>query len=539
MIRLLSGRNGLDATPDAVFLSLPLGAMLFKLYQIALNVPWYGLFLYSWLIAGCAVGLKIIMESESATANRIICAIAFLGFYSHLICQLNFAGVSLFLWLVAIAAITRSNLNHKNGHVDHLIYGLMLAVSFLIRPDILLVSLVFSTPGIATLPFSSTRKKLAALLIPLLMALAISTACNRIYRTSPEYRSYAEFNKSRSDLLDLHVGESATAPFDAIRLSGWNIYDYILAGNWWLHDATIYNKKSFEFFTEQNSSKFSKMFSVNSSISAVNTFKLPLIITAICLLLTLSSTPLIRRIEGWRLYAVSGSVAITLGAIILMSGIRFPPRVALPVFCYLILLLAIASAIFTKRNFPIGPIRLLISSVCVIAVTAGVFLILKEEYQKRLMAGQIKGFTDTTIQQVVNNTPADTVLVTANISGYSYKSEAIHPLREFRNSLAIQDFPGDWLTASPPYNRFLQKNGFIDRTHTVPRMIDNDRVLFSFWQSPNENFELFSHDFLAHLNGRYSTEFPGKTLQIVPLFDNRGVRGNFGWVFFRIKAIAP
>ncbi|NVN99876.1 MAG: hypothetical protein HXX17_11165 [Geobacteraceae bacterium] len=538
MIRLLSGKNGLGATPDAVFLSLPLGAILYKHYQLAGNVPWYGLFLYSSLISGCAVGLKIILGSTTATANRIICTIAFLGFYSHLVCQLNFAGVSLFLWLVAIAAISQSSLNHKNCHGEYLIYGLMLAVSFLIRPDILLVSLVFSAPAFATLPFSSTKRKLTALLVPLLMALAISTACNRAYRATPEYRTYAEFNKSRSDLLDLHSGEPTGKTVAAMASVDWNIYDYILAGDWWLHDGSLYNKESFVKFTGQNSSNFSKMVSTDTSTQAANRFKLPLTIIAICLLSSLFSNCQISRLKGREFYAVSGSAVITLGAVLLMSAIRFPPRVALPVSCYLVLLLVIASTIFTKRTSQIVPLRICIATACIIAVTGGTLFMLKDEYHKRFMAGQIKGFTDTTLRQVVNNTPSDTVMISANITGFSYNSEATHPLSEFRNSLPLLDFPGSWLIASPAYNSFLQKNGFGDRTRAVPRMINNDRVLFSYWQSPTENFELFSNNFLAHLNGRYSAEFPGKTFRIVPLFDNRGTSGNFGWIFFRVNAVA-
>jgi len=537
MIRLLSGKNGLAATPDAVFLSLPLSALLYSLYQIAGNVPWYGLFLYGCLIAGCTIGLKLLLTAETALANKIICGIAFLGFYSYLVCQLNFAAVSLFLWLIVIAAITLANLNQNLTRGTSLIYGCLLAISFLIRPDILLVSLLFSAPAVATLPISSTKRNLAVLLVPLCIALAITTTGNHLYRSTPESRAYAKFNQSRSDLLDLHSGAPTGKTLAALTVSGWSIYDYILAGDWWLHDAKIYNQATFTSFTSQNSNKFAEMISADSSIQAVTTFKLPLVITLACLFLMLSSQPFTCRLVGWQRYGIWGAGVITLGALVLMSSIRFPPRVALPVFAYLVLLGVISSALFPGRRLARTPIHVGIAGVCAIAVAICTFSMLETDYRHRQMARQVKEFTDATLRQVMNNAPADTIMVTANVLGFSYNSEATHPLRAFRDSLSIIDFPSGWLIASPPYNAFLHQYGFVDRNHAVPRMIANDKVLFSYWQSPIENFELFTNNFLAHLRARYAAEFPGKSFQVETVLDNRGVKGNFGWVFFRLHAV--
>lgn len=537
MIKLLSGQQGLKATPDAVFLSLPLSSLLYQLYKIAGFIPWYSLFLYSCLIIGCTNGLRIIFSTENATVTKISYIVAFLGFYSYLVCQLNFAGVSLFLWLTTISYISLANLTGKPDSVADIFAGCLLGISFLIRPDILLFALLFSLPAIPSFFVYFSKKRLFATLAPLMVMLLLTLGFNSLQRNSNEYQSFAEFNKIRSQLVDTHLAEPNAQTMEAMKNTGWTIFDYMLAGDWWFHDAKIYNKNTFSSFIARNSNGLLGLISTQSAIDTIKSNTYSLIIILLCIFQALTGTSAQDKIKGKYFYLQLLLTVITLAAMVTMTAIRFPPRVAIPSLLFILLISIILRPFYKNRQTSDRFFLVCMYGGCCAAVLYLTIDSYRIHDKKRYISSQIKNYTDQTISLVQKICGQDTIFVNANVSNISFNSESANPLKEYRDMAPFTNFPGGWLIASPPYNAFLRDNGFTDRNRAVPRMIGNSRVVFCFWQSPLDNFEQFTDFFLTHLRMRYAAEFPGTTFQLETVHDSRGVKGNFGWVFFRVRAL--
>ncbi len=537
MIKMLSGQQGLKATADAVFLSLPLSSLLYQLYKIANFIPWYSLFLYSCLLVGCTIGLRTIFSTGNSVVTKISYIVAFLGFYSYLVCQLNFAGVSLFLWLTAISHISLANLTRKPDSISDVFVGCLLGISFLIRPDILLFALLFSLPAVPSFFIYFSKKRLFATLAPLMVTLLLTLGCTSMQRDSAEYRSFSEFNKVRSQLVDTHLAEPNAQTMEAMKNTGWTIFDYMLAGDWWFHDAKIYNKNTFSSFITKNSNNILGLISFSYAVDTIKNNAFSLIIILLCTVQLIAGTFGGVRIKGKIYYLQLFLTVITLSIIVSMTAMRFPPRIAIPVFSYLLLLGIALRPYYNNRQTTGGFLQTCIYGFFCAAVLYLTFYNYRTYEDNRSTSKQIKNFTEQTIPLVQKISGPDTIFVNANVSNISFNSESANPLKEYRDMAPFINFPGGWLIASPPYNTFLRENGFIDRNHAVPRMIDNGKVVFCFWQSPLDNFEQFSEFFLAHLGMRYASEFPGKTFQLETVYDSRGVRGNFGWIFFRIHGV--
>ncbi|MDD5029496.1 MAG: hypothetical protein PHH58_08365, partial [Rhodoferax sp.] len=177
MIGILSGAQGLTASPDAIFLSLPLGTLLYWLYKAAPSFPWYGIVMYTALAIGCAVGLRVIADAPTAMRNKIFSAVAFLGLYMQMVMYLNFTSVSLLLWFCVGARVAQLCLSDHDRLPIFWGYGLLLGLSYLIRPSIIwTVALAFCLPVAVALWSVPKKKWVAALLLPLALTMAIATA---------------------------------------------------------------------------------------------------------------------------------------------------------------------------------------------------------------------------------------------------------------------------------------------------------------------------------------------------------------------------
>jgi len=97
IIALLSGKTGLTAQPDGIFLSLPLSRLLYALYGIAGAVPWYGLLLYTLLFVAFYLGLKTISLSDLPPAGTAIMYAGLAMGYFCLFTLFNYTSVSLLL----------------------------------------------------------------------------------------------------------------------------------------------------------------------------------------------------------------------------------------------------------------------------------------------------------------------------------------------------------------------------------------------------------------------------------------------------------
>jgi hypothetical protein len=536
MIGLLAGKQGMVASPDAIFLSLPLSILLHKLYGINGTLPWYGMLMYSLLVVSCTIGLRIIINSRTDLPIRIIVMLAFFSFHTYLVCRLNFAAVSLFLWFVAIASVSQKNLEKlPPSPVDYL-GGALLGISYLIRPDIFSLSLAFSLPLIATFIVSPAWKRLLATVVPLLIMILLASGVSQFYRTNNEYRAYDTFNKNRASFTDTPVAEPNARTVRALIQTGWTRADYVLAHNWWFHDSSLFSAEKLSTFMNDNKENVTSPLSLQDSRKALHDHRWRFLAVLFCLIALASGTSWNREIFSKRSLILIGSLLATLSGFVLLTAIRFPPRVALPLFMYFILLGTVFMPfLFGKwQNHKLIRISGLI--VCSSAIMYLAVHNIQSLTKEASVAQAIKRYTDGAVAQLQRTHGADTIFLSANAICSFFYPEAAHPLKEYRDMIAFKNFPMGWTIASPPYQAFLRDNGFGDRTTVVSRMINNPRLIIAFWETPDKRFEPFAEQFQDHLQNHYSTQFPGMNLKLAPVLDLRKVIGDLGWVFFTIHA---
>ncbi len=540
MIRLLSGQQGITATPDAVFMSLPLSSLLYLLYKFYPTVPWYGLMMYGALITGCAIGLRVIAEAPAGMRSRIICILTFLGFYMAIATNLNFASVSLFLWFCVSARIAQASLAERAYGNMYWLYGCLLGFSYMIRPDIILyVASLFSLPVIAALWLTPRRKGLVAVLLPLVLTIMVALAWAQVVRNTPENAAYNEFNKIRAVFTDTSLSELNRNSMVALNATGWNIYDYRLARQyWWLHDGSLFSTRKLNTFITLNKSSGGSLFNFQMGMANLREQKthLCIIVLTLVILLAPPSPPSNLNRTGQRI--LSSLLAVTLIGMLLLTMVRFPERVSLPVFvCLMLFTVVFRSFLGSTMNLRSIRVSWALWGICGTIVLT----LLVSNYRKAasdiLVLRETKTYSEQSIQAAQLVAGKDAIFLSTSLAMASFGTEFINPLKEYRDMTPFINMPSGWLISSPGYNSFLRANGLIDREHLVTRLVDNPRIVLAFWDEPRQPFYEYNNMLLQQLQLRYGPHFPGATLTMKTILDRRtSINGGLaGWVFFTIK----
>ncbi len=537
MIQLIAGKLGLTATPDAIFLSLPLSSLLYLFYKTVPALPWYGILMYGLLFTGCISGIRAIFRSAGNEAAKIICLSVLLACYSYLIYRLNFAAASLFLWVTTAAAIAADNLNNTPVSARSWIYGTLFGISYLVRPDLqfMVITLGFSIPLAATFLFTQNRsRRLIAAATPLLLAIMIATGAAMLYRSSPEYESFASYNIIRSEYLDTARSFQNSQTGRALIATGWTPADYMMAGSWWLHDGNIFSGEKLALFM-QNNSKPTALASLATLKIAISQ-NLPLIAMIVLALLPVALFKTNNEsFSARKSLILAGSFSLTVLALLVVMAIRFPTRIAIPLFANLMLCGTLLLPHISGGWIRSATARTFITLFSVSATCYIIFVSATELSREGKQLKLIKQSTGESIATIQRQIGADAVFLCANVINENafFNLEAVSPLKEYRGSPDFINFPIGSLIASPPYNSFLRKYGFVDRYQAVPKMIDNRKLVLAYW-CQNQSFEEYEERFLIHLNDNYAAMFPGKKILLEPVLDRRNNISRFGWVFFRI-----
>lgn len=538
MIGIISGHTGLTAYPDAYLLSRPLSAMLYYLYKLHGLIPWYGMLMYSLLFTGCIAGVRTINRSGGAKEGRLICLVVLLAFYSYLLYRVNFTSVSLFLWLTAIAALSADNLDNTPVSATSWFYGVLLGISYLLRPDLLYLALGFSLPFAATILFSDNRlKRFSAAAVPLLAACLLASSAAMGGNRSAEHKAFAAFNKVRVEYVDTLRSAETEDTGRALLAAGWTPADYLLAKYWWFHDGTIYSAEKLSRFMQSNSA-YAAIASAKMLKNAIEQNLLIILMILSALLPVFISGRDKPAISLKKSLLLTFTIGIIVVSIITMMAIRFPLRVAIPLFCHLLLtgalLIPHVTGGWIRSANPRKCIALLsLSTVIYIILTSGTDLRREVAELKRL-----KFSADESIRSIQSINGSDSILLCANVIGENsfFFAEASSPFREFRDVPDYIFFPIGWMIAFPPYNKFLRDNGFIDRDQAVVKMIDNRRLVLAYWQQ-DQTFDEYRGLFLLHLSSNYSAMFPGKEIKLLPVLDRRDASNGHGYLFFRIITV--
>jgi hypothetical protein len=363
----------------------------------------------------------------------------------------------------------------------------------------------------------------------------LSTLSSISIRSGTEYSEFEKFNKTRSDFTDTSRSKLNSKSSAALAKAGWTVNDYYMASRWWLHDSNIFNHEKFKLFLENNGEKTS-LFSLDTLSFALKSLWQYLIVLLIGMFAIIfcnhGEHGLYRK--GWQLPL---ALTATVFGLLAVAAIRFPTRVAIPAFSFLLMLAIIFRPMMgnlwrTAKSFAnvIG----IICGIIIVYFSSTLYagMVTEEAFSKLLRVN-----TELSMNIVKNRFGKDVMILDANPSNFNMFAEHPSPLSEFAGALNYVSFPFGWMIDSPQYNRFLRENGFKSRSELVPLMIDNPRLILRFGESDEDNFNEFAGYLQKHLQSHYGDRFPGKAILIEKILDRKELPSGMGWVFFRFVSV--
>lgn len=525
---LVKGLFGLAPGAEGVFISPFLGGVLFSLYKILPNVSWFSLFLYSGVVVSCFLGgLSILLAIRSVSGK--IAGLAGVAFFLSLTAfQINFAAVSLLLWVTGCVYLLHSVRRGLPENTCFWLASSSLAVAYLLRPSLLPILLLLAVPLFFTLLLGGRR---VALLVvsPLLVALTLSLLSGMVIRGGDDYSEYQEFNKIRSEFNDTSRSLRNAQTPQALFAAKWSNEDYLVTQNWWLHDSTFFNSEQITAFLEKNGSK-SASFNASDmkrNFSSHIIYSLVILLWALVLLLANKPTKLTKiQIVNLLLYF------FLIAVVLILMGIRFPPRIAYPCF----LMLFLSSLLFFddfQESHGLFSLKIVPPLLFVFFLIYSFAPIARQKIAEVEGTKWAKKYIDQSLKTILQTNGSDSVIVDVNPG---FVPTNYFPFQENDPILKSRVMPFGWLVGTPAYLDFLQREGLGDRSTVVAKMIDNRRIVFRFWDSQYLPFEAYvKSDFLRHLRQRYTVPGSDRHLELKILNDHR--EGGNGLVYFQVVTV--
>ena len=257
---LVKGLFGLTPSAEGVFISPFLGGLLFLLYKFIPAVSWFSLFLYSGIALACLLGSMTMLLTIRTMLGKVAGLLGVAFFISLTALQVNFAAVSLLLWVTGCTFLLFSVRLNLPRNLWFWLASSQLAAAYLLRPSLLLLLILLAAPSFLTLLLAGRRVAWCAL-APLVVALTLSLTSGLVLRGGDAYSHYQEFNKIRSEFNDTARALRNSQTPQALLAAKWSNEDYLVTQNWWLHDSTFFNAGQISTFLEKKCSKISKFFS--------------------------------------------------------------------------------------------------------------------------------------------------------------------------------------------------------------------------------------------------------------------------------------
>lgn len=537
MISVLTGQFGLPAYPDGIFLSLPLSYLFYYLYQWKEGFPWYSVTLYFAQWIGCYLGLRMILATVKDFFQQLLLIFAFLSVYSFIFLRLNFASTSLFLWFMVCLYIAFIQFTKRAVGTYEWLLGGLLGFSFLIRPSISYVAICYTFPILLSLFYQLKWKRLFYILAPLLLCILLSLGFDRVFHANTSFKEYEQWNTARSNFMDTAMGDFHEGTPDALQKTGWSLDDYRMAKLLWVHDEKIFSEDHFTTFLAWNNQGSRSLFSIEKGIASLQSSIRYLLIGMGGILLLFVSPTRSYDLSEDKKKIIRRTIVVTISVIVVgilvLACIRFPNRVALPLYLYLFGLILITRPIFRKSN------RGYLRTVFSVAVGAYLLFLTIYNYGNLQQQGMERRRDKTSFEesvQVLQKKYQDPLFIQFRIN---LVADSANPFREFQESVAYRSLPTSWLIRSPYYYKSLKQYGLTSGEELPVYTVDHQNAIYVFYQSGDYfQFSAFSRYFENFLQTHYASRFPNQHLQVVPVYTRLypdGEGKEKGWFFFTIQ----
>lgn len=206
MMTIVSGAYSGNPSPDIVFMRYPIGILLSGLYQVTINIPWYGLFtmlcMYIPSCVFCYYIIKKAYEKNRIFLGVILYLLLFVFFIQKYICLPQFTLTSAFLGVGAFALLYEMPDTKNKKHIFSA--TLLAALSFSIRSKAFYLILPAMLWVIAVRVFKDNNDKRKYILwgiFTFVMCFAVLIVDIAAW-SRPEYAEFKKFKEVRAEIYD-------------------------------------------------------------------------------------------------------------------------------------------------------------------------------------------------------------------------------------------------------------------------------------------------------------------------------------------------
>ncbi|MBW1744602.1 MAG: hypothetical protein JRI70_10815 [Deltaproteobacteria bacterium] len=383
--------------------------------------------------------------------------------------------------------------------------------------------------------------------MPFVAALAVFIVGDRAlfhYTSTDQNKAFAEYNKVRSVFHDTVKGfYNGDITLRALDKVGWTFDDYAFFRFWILYDSELFNLDTIAAFTKANdpqnkASVFGLIAKrIMRSYDKSKHYTLVLAFSILSFFLYRFHS-LVGLSRNHRLRILC-SLGFVVGSVIFFMYYRFPGRLFIPLYTYLV---GASFLVFQVGNKSLQGLRRVTTSrrIAVVAAMLLVVLSLGQVYAqgKVLVADlatreRIKDYIHRCMGVVKNKTlHGDPLLVLMNPSK-GLRSEAVHPLKELSDFPDVRIFPGGSVINSAVYFHALRELGLKDGRAFLKWLINNEEALVVLNTTSKERTEMAKHLWESYYFRRIA---PGQGVRMVPVHDFRGRSGG-GLVFYSVMGL--
>jgi len=468
----------------APFISSQLSDVLVTAYKtMSADVAWYAIYLYASLVLVLAASLRLLLGFEKKpgplTGGFLV---ACLGFVS----QLTYTSVSILLGYLGVLSFLECarqwNVGARprtEGLQRTVFSGVLLALSYTTRPDGTKAALVFSAPLVVWVVLMRARDKgmLPGLLlfsVPLLLTFGIDSSLQQALR---EDKPFLEYTAVRGETLGFPSFYKAATSRELLELNQWSLTDYGMFASW-LHidEATFSLQKVKNLVATMRSINLQMM----RSLADPRVWPRALLLTGVhwlrssktsfLLLLMLMIIGSCEPTNDAKTFLVLYVIWLVACSVAMVSFLRFPDRIALPIFYGSALSLVIvpchamsssslshAFAGLVRRRTGLCVVFLLFVAISLLG--AGLVS------QKASIARYKRDLA------YLNDLGHDSYILKSAVLPY----ELTDPLEP--KPLPKSELGPGWLIFSPVFYHRLREVGLSNGRELLPWMLDNPRAL--------------------------------------------------------------
>ena len=258
IISMIASGTGIGIAPDEhlIFPNVAIGWVLKKLYTVAPDVPWYGVYLLGVHFAAYAALLYSILVWRYARIHAILFYVCFATVGIHLLLNLQYTSTAFLVVesgvILALTALCR-RVEHPEWQPRRMLVaaGALIVLGSLVRWQSFLGAAAVAAPAVPIVLWRIGRGSPAGgkFVRPALLTAALTLAAiggfkllnAQYYQRDPAWREYLEFNTLRLHFNDFQWTRYTPETRPVFDQLPWSENDHAMIANWFFDDPRTYS----------------------------------------------------------------------------------------------------------------------------------------------------------------------------------------------------------------------------------------------------------------------------------------------------------